>query len=132
MSFKGNREFRQIHKAMQKAEVLGIYAAREIQKEAEISPQARMLEICVPGTPKNLTTMTWVNKIGYCAIDDLYVNDEILYEYVNFDQDASLEASQKIYAYENGTVQAVPSRIARLVFSMDAIVAEPQGRELNF
>lgn len=132
MSFKGQREFRQIHKAMQKAEVLGIYAAREIQKEAEISPEARLLEIGVPKAPKNLTTMTWLNKIGYCAIDNLYVNDEILYEFVNFDSDASLEASQKIYTHHNGSVETVPSRIARVVFSMDAIVAEPQGRELNF
>lgn len=132
MNYRDQREARQIHKMQKKADVLGIYAAREIQRQASIIPEARMVEIAVSRAPKNINTMNWINKIGYSAEDYLYQNDELLYEYVTYEPEESLEASQERYINKNGRIETLVPRIAKVIFSMEAIVAEPQDRTLNY
>ena len=132
MNHRNQRAARQIHKMQNKAEVLGIYAAREIQKHAKMTQDARMLEIPVNRAPKNINTMNWVNKIGYAAEDYLYQNDELLYEYVSYEPEESLEASEERYINNDGRIETLVPRIAKVIFSMETIVAEPQDRTLNY
>ena len=132
MNNKEQREARQIHKMQKKAEVLGIYAAREIQNQAKKITNARLIEIAVSKAPRNINTMNWVNKIGYSAEDYLYQNDELLYEYVSYEPEESLEASQERYIHNDGRMETLVPRIAKVIFSMEAIVAEPQDRTLNY
>ena len=75
--------------------------------------------------------MNWLNRIGEAAEDYLYQNDEFLYDYVNFDPEESLDASQDRYITSNGRVETCTLHIAKLIFKMDPIVAEP-NRTLNF
>jgi hypothetical protein len=126
------REARQIHKMQNKAEVLGIYAGREIQKQTRILPDARSLVVAVDKAPKNINTMNWVNTIGYAAEDYLYQTDELLYGYVSYEPEESLDASQKRYINDHGRIETLIPRIAKVIFSIEAIVAEPQDRTLNY
>ena len=132
MRNRGLREARQIHKMQNKAEVLGIYVAKEVQRQANNVPKARLLEISVDKAPKQINTMNWLNRIGYEAEDYLYQNDEFLYEYVNYEPEESLEASQERYVNADGRIETMIPRIAKVIFSMETIVAEPQDRTLNF
>lgn len=132
MKFKNQREARQIHKAQHKAEILGIYTGRQIQLLANLSQDARSLEIGVSKAPKQINTMNWLNRIGYAAEDYLYQNDEILYEYVTYEPEESLEASQERYKNNQGRIETYIPRIAKVIFSLETIVAEPQNRTLNY
>ncbi len=131
MKFRDNMEARTLQRINNKAERLGIYTAREIQKATIEEPSIDYLTVEVSKAPKQINTMNWLNRIGEAAEDYLYQNDEFLYDYVNFDPEESLDASQDRYITSSGRVETYTLHIAKLVFKMDPIVAEP-NRTLNF
>lgn len=131
MKLRDNIEARSLQRLDKKAERLGIYAARTIQKKANQEPTREFIAVEVARAPRRLTTMNWLNRIGDAAEDYLYQNDEFLYDYVNFDAEESLDASQEQYIKDSGRIETYNLHVAKLVFRMDPIVVEP-NRTLNF